>query len=159
MFLLKLWNQLSPLPLGRSIFSIILGLKVPYTASICPRVRSLSAGKAVIQMRDRRKVRNHLNSIHAIALINLGEVASGLAVLTFLPPETKAIVTRLEIDYLKKARGTLTATSDFSAQMGGKTLEVKDKQAFEAIAEIRDSAEDIVARVKAQWLVSPEGRA
>lgn len=158
MFLLKIWNRLSPLPFGKTIFNIILGLKVPYTASICPRVQTLSAGKAMIQMRDRRKVRNHLSSIHAIALINLGEVASGLAVLTFLPPKTRAIVTRLEIDYLKKARGTLTATSDFASQMGGKPLSITDKQAFEAIAVIRDSAEEIVARVKAHWLVSPEGK-
>lgn len=149
--LARLWARLAPLPGGTWLFSRVLGFMVPYTASIGAHVRELRPGYARVTLRDRRAVRNHLRSIHAIALTNLGEVTSGLAMLLALPPGVRSIVTQLTTEYLKKARGTLTAESTVVVP------EVTGDQEHEVVTEIRDAAGDVVSRTRVTWRLGRGG--
>jgi acyl-coenzyme A thioesterase PaaI-like protein len=125
---------------------------VPYTGSMGARIEELEPGRAVASLRDRRAVRNHLGTVHAVALVNLGEVVTGLAVLTALPTGLRGIVTGLSAEYLKKARGDLIATARADAPGLAAVTETRD---LEVVAEIRDRSEQVVARVTARWRVGP----
>lgn len=148
--MLASWTRLAGWPGGKWLFSRLLGRMVPYTGSIGARVETLEPGHAVVMLRDRRVVRNHLDSIHAIALANLGEVSSGLATMTALPPGVRSILTGLSVTYLKKARGTLTAESRVSVPDT-----ITTPVDFEVEAVIRDAVGDPVTRVEARWRLSP----
>lgn len=154
--LLRKWHRLSKFPGGRALFSRVVGWRVPYTGALGARVRVLEPGHAAVTLRVRRGVRNHVGSAHAVALTNLGELATGLAVLTALPPGVRGIVLRLETEYLKKGRGVLTAESRWPAS--GAPLALPDEPGASsderAEAVIRDGDGDEVARVGALWRLS-----
>lgn len=145
----SLWDRLRSAPGGARLFSLLLGRIAPYSGSVHPRVLEIRPGYARVQIRDRRSVRNHLGSIHAIALMNLAELASGLALNYALPDDARAILTGLSIEYLKKARGTLTAEAELELPRSSERREYE----FESV--VRDAAGDVVARARARWLVGP----
>jgi uncharacterized protein (TIGR00369 family) len=145
--LLATWKRLSRVPFGRWIFHRMLARVVPYTGALGARVVELESGRSQCVLQDRRGVRNHLNSIHAVALANLAELCSGSAMLSALPAGARGIVTRLEIDYQKKARGTLTARSLVVLPELQGTTEVYPE------AEIVDAQGDVVARARVTWKV------
>jgi acyl-coenzyme A thioesterase PaaI-like protein len=145
----RLWQRMQHLPGGTWLFSRILGWAIPYTGTIGADVKILKPGFAQIHMRDRRRVRNHLQSVHALALANLGEVASGLAMLGTLSADTRGIPTQLSIEYYKKARGRLIAESHCSPP------NVTEDTDFEVYADIRDAEGDVVARTTVNWRLGP----
>lgn len=106
------WDLLGGLPGGKAAFSALVGRMAPYTASIHAQVRVLRPGYAEVQMADRKGLRNHLDCVHAIALANLAELAGNLALAYSLPDDARFIVSGMELEYLKKARGVITATGE-----------------------------------------------
>lgn len=137
---------LKRVPGGRWIFSRLVGWFVPYAGTLRADILEMADGCATVSMPDRRGVRNHLNSIHALALANLGELTANLALLTLCPPGGRFIVTRLEVDYLKKARGELTCVCDVPADLPWATVE-----RTAATATLTDATGDAVTKVTVYW--------
>jgi acyl-coenzyme A thioesterase PaaI-like protein len=143
------WNSLRGLPGGKALFSRVFSTMVPYSGTVHPLILELGPGHARIEMRDRRSVRNHLESVHAIALMNIAEMSTGLAMMFALPQDARAIITHLSIDYLKKARGTLVAECRCDVPTSN------ERKEFDMQSEVRDAGGELVARAQARWLVGP----
>ncbi|HEY4239471.1 MAG TPA: hotdog fold domain-containing protein [Kofleriaceae bacterium] len=143
------WNVLSGMPGGKTVFSRLVGRMAPYTGSIHATVTVLRAGYAEVQMADRRAVRNHLDCVHAIALANLAELAGNVALAYSLPDDARFIVSGMTIDYVKKARGTITAVGEPPVPRSSARAHV------DVPVTLRDAGGETVATVILHSLVGP----
>lgn len=109
--LLSLYNRLQRWPAGTWLFSRAVCFKAPYFASIAPRITRLEHGRCEGTLADRRKVRNHIGTVHAIAMCNLAELTAGLMVDASLPADMRWIPKGMDVKYQAKALGTLKAVA------------------------------------------------
>ncbi|KFN43510.1 hotdog fold domain-containing protein [Arenimonas oryziterrae] len=105
--LLALYHKLTRLPFGHWLFTRAVCFKAPYFGSIGPRFTLLENGRCEAIVRDRRKVHNHIGTVHAIALCNLAELTAGVMTDASLPKGMRWIPKGMTVSYLKKASGTV----------------------------------------------------
>ncbi len=147
--LLHAHRALRKVPFGDFLFTLMVKQMIPYTGSVNPRVEVLEPGYARISIVQKRRLEQHLGSIHAIALMNVAEFASGAAMTTALPAGYRGIVTKMSIEYFKKARGKVTAES--RPELPDLTVEGE----YDFYSTITDAAGDMVARATVRWKLGP----
>lgn len=109
---LPIWRRMSAIgPVGRWVFSRAVGLRAPYFATIGPAVLELEPGRCVVAVPKRRRVLNHLGTVHAIASCNAAELAAGMATDAALPASYRWIPQSMTVEYQRKARTSLRATA------------------------------------------------
>tara|TARA_R110001592_G_scaffold61158_8_gene186194 strand:+ start:462 stop:920 length:459 start_codon:yes stop_codon:yes gene_type:complete len=104
---LKLWRKLSAYPAGKQIFSKGVCFKAPYFATIKPVFEELETGYAVVRIKERRSIHNHIGSVHAIAMCNLAEIAAGVVGEASMPAGMRWIPAGMTVRYLGLAKGVL----------------------------------------------------
>jgi uncharacterized protein (TIGR00369 family) len=144
------WEALSKVPAGKAIFSKLVGMAAAYTGTIGARVEELREGFARVTMADRPAVRNHLKSVHAVALVNLAELTGNVALAYSMPSDARFIVAGLSIEYIKKARGKITATSDCPVPSTNARAE------FSVPVVMKDASGEVVAKATLRSLVGPK---
>jgi len=149
--LLNLYRRMRRWPAGQWLFSRAVCFKAPYFASIAPRITLLEPGRCEGRIAQRRRVTNHIGTVHAIALCNLAELTAGLMVDASLPKGMRWIPKGMDVKYLAKATGTqyavATPAQPIIAADAGYALPVK--------VGIRDAAGTTVFAARIDMWVSP----
>ncbi len=147
---LSMYNRFAKLPLGKSIFSRLVCVKAPYFGTISPRFVELRPGYGEIRMRKRRRVQNHLGTVHALAMGNLCELAAGMTLDVTLPAKMRWIPRSMNIEYLKLARTDLTGRCSIE------TTGLDAKKDFPVIVSVTDTAGTEVVRAAITMYISPK---
>jgi acyl-coenzyme A thioesterase PaaI-like protein len=109
--LLQTYRKFERLPFGNWLFSRVVCLKAPYFGSIRPTITRLEPGRCEATIADRRRVHNHIGTVHAIALCNLAELCAGVMTDASLPSGMRWIPKGMTVRYLKKASGRMHAVA------------------------------------------------
>jgi len=148
---LSLYRRITRWPAGHWIFSRLVCFKAPYFATIAPRFVALEPGRCEVRIRDRRRVHNHIGTVHAIALCNLAELSAGVMTDATMPADMRWIPKGMTVEYLKKAVGTLRGVATPAAA----ALASSDGYDWPVDVVVSDAAGEAVFRACVMMWVSP----
>lgn len=112
---LKLFRRLGGSGLGRWACSWLICRQAPYFSSTSPLLETLEPGRCVATIQHRRRVQNHIGTVHAIALCNLAEFVGGLATDAAMTRSLRWIPKGMSVRYLKKAVGPMRGEATLDA--------------------------------------------
>tara|TARA_R110000782_G_scaffold145403_6_gene238170 strand:- start:3365 stop:3835 length:471 start_codon:yes stop_codon:yes gene_type:complete len=147
---LKLWRKLSALPAGRLLFSKGVCIKAPYFATIKPVFEELETGYAVVRIKERRAIHNHIKSVHAIALCNLAEIAGGVVNEASMPAGMRWIPAGMTVRYLGSAKGVLRGYASMRKIVPG------EKGVVPVKVEVKNEVGNIVFDAEISMHISPK---
>lgn len=110
---LDLYNRAKAIPLvGAPAFSFAFAQRAPYFATIRPRFTVLEPNHAELVIRNRRGGRNHIGTVHAIALCNGLEAAMGALAEVSIPAGKRWIPKGMQVSYTAKADSDIVCIAE-----------------------------------------------
>ncbi|MDH2414697.1 hotdog fold domain-containing protein [Nocardioides sp. CER19] len=150
----SLWNTTSRMPvIGKKVFSLAFSQKAPYFGSIRPLVTELRPNRAAVRIRHRRRVHNHLGTVHAIALCNGLEMAMGALAEVTIPTDKRWIPKGMEVAYTAKATSDITCIAETDQEQ----WDTADGDLPVRVKGVRDDGTVVVEGVIRLW-VTPKKR-
>ena len=145
-----MWTTARRLPAGRWLFSRAFALKAPYFATVRPRFVELRPDYCELVVPKRRRVHNHLKTVHAIALCNGLEAAMGALAEASIPASKRWIPKGMEVAYTAKATSDITciAQTDPAAWTGD------DPDVPVRVRGVRDDGTVVVEGVIRLWVTA-----
>lgn len=106
----------APLFCRSFLLSLLFGRTIKFAGTAGVQVQQLDHTQAVLKLQNRRKVQNHIGSVHAAATALLGESASGFLLGMHVPDDRIPLLKSMNIQYLKRSTGDLRAQAQLSAE-------------------------------------------
>ena len=115
--LARIVDNLSKLPVGLDMaaMSFAVGKLVKFAGTSGVEFVELTESKVHVRIRNRKKVQNHIGSLHAAAMALLAETATGIVVGMNVPDDRIPVIKTMKVDYLKRARGDMEAVATLTS--------------------------------------------
>ena len=150
---LSLWNTLSRLPQGQRVFSFAFARRAPYFATVHPRFTVIEPNRAELVVPKRRRVHNHLGTVHAIALCNGLEAAMGALAEATIPADKRWIPKGMTVAYTAKATSDVTCVAETdAAQWTSDTLPDEGGDVPVRVRGVRDDGEVVIEGEIRLWV-------
>ena len=82
---LSLYKKCCNMPFGKRFFSWYGARKAPYFSTVSPQIESLEPNRCQLLIVKRKRVQNHIGTVHVISIANGLEMAMGLMAEASIP--------------------------------------------------------------------------
>lgn len=111
-------------------------------------------GKSVTyRQKNRRKVQNHIGSVHAAAMALLAESCTGFIVGINLPGDKLPLIKSMKLNYVKRATGDLTAVASLTDEQIA-LMQTSDKGEVNVKVQVSDAKgiEPVICEMIWAWI-------
>ena len=114
--LTTLVNTFQKLPGSIRTFALskVLGRVIKYAGTSGLRFEKLTPNECIVVIPNRKKVQNHIGSVHAAAMGLLAETATGFMTGLTVPDNRIIVIKSMNLEYLKQATGDIKAIATFT---------------------------------------------
>lgn len=144
-----------PAPLARRATTLLFNSQVRFAGTGGLRFEELSAERAVVAIRNRRKVQNHIGGVHAAAMALLAETATGAVLGMNVPDPALPLLKSMHVDYLRRAQGALRATATLDAAARERIASEERGDLVVPVRVIDESGEEPI-RCELRWAWVPK---
>jgi uncharacterized protein (TIGR00369 family) len=109
-------NTFQKLPESIRTFALskAMGRVIKYAGTSGLRFEKLTPTECIVVIPNRKKVQNHIGSVHAAAMGLLAETATGFMTGLTVPDNRIIVIKSMNLEYLKQATGDMKAVATFS---------------------------------------------
>jgi acyl-coenzyme A thioesterase PaaI-like protein len=151
----KIVNKVNKTPIRIRSFLLtkIFCTTVKFAGTSSIKLVSVSNTEAVLTLENKKKVRNHIGGIHAIAAALLAESATGIVFGMNVLDSCVPLLKSMTIHYQRRMKGNLTAIAKIS-EADVQVIENSDKGSLIVNVEITDESEQqpIVCEMEWAWV-------
>lgn len=96
------------------VFTFMIGNMVKLAGTAGCRVTEINQNRCVVKLANKKKVQNHIGSVHAAGIALLAESATGYLTSLSVPDNRIQVIRSLQVTYLKRAAGDMQAVASLS---------------------------------------------
>ncbi|MCJ8270721.1 MAG: DUF4442 domain-containing protein [Psychrosphaera sp.] len=93
------------------LLSVVFGFVIKFAGTAKIRIDALQFNTSRLTLKNRRRVQNHIGSVHAAATALLGESATGFLIGLHIPDDKIPLLKSMHVDYVKRSVGDLVAVA------------------------------------------------
>ena len=105
-----------PAPVAERARTLFLRNVVPFVGTARLDIVELTTSRAIVTVKNRRRVRNHIGSLHAAAMALLAETATGFVVAMNVPEDRVPVIKSMGVEFKKRAKGALRAEATLTSE-------------------------------------------
>ena len=137
------------------LLSFALGSTVKFVGTAGIKCLYLGQDKSVFQLKNKKKVRNHIGTLHAAASALVAETATGMALGMHIPDNKIPVLKTMHVNYLKRSKGGLTAEASLTDEQI-EALHNEDKGSFVINCQVVDESGNNPIACQMEWAWTPK---
>ena len=150
-------NNISKLPpkIRTHGLTFAVGNAVKFAGTAKVEIIEMTSTRLHGRIRNRKRVQNHIGSVHAAAMALLAESVTGLVVGMSVPDHRTPVIKSMKIDYIRRAKGDLEAVATLT-QADVDRIRMTEKGAITVPVKVTDADGNEPIQCEMIWAWTPK---